>query len=359
MERSRPDRAGSACSVLFEHLPSGPQYLPGGTTPRTPRPGRLRRRIGSVCCAFAAFTVLLPMSAGMADPEPSTKELRSKVRHLHEQLEVQSEQYNGLRVKWQQAKTAAKVAEENARRNDTELSVSRQRLARVAAASYKTGGLDPTVALASTDDPQAFLDQAAVLNHMANQGSAQVNQFRDAKLAAERSRRVADTRAAEAKNLVDEMKAKKDKIERLLIKNEDKLNSRILDQVSRSSGIGKGFRVAGSGKAVAATNLALSKIGSPYVWGAEGPGTFDCSGLSMWAYGQVGINLPHYTGAQWTAGTRVSTPRVGDLVFFYSDLHHMGIVIGNGKMVHAPHTGDVVRIADYTNRPVSGFVRVA
>ncbi|MGH3658272.1 MAG: NlpC/P60 family protein [Micromonosporaceae bacterium] len=342
MERSRPDES--------DPLDRAPH---GRTAGR-----RLPRRIGSVFAALAAFTVILPVSAGMADPEPSTSELRRKVQHLHEQLEIQTEQFNGLRVKYQQAKSAAKVAAENSRRNDGELNTARQRLARVASASYKTGGLDPTVALASTDDPQAFLDQAAVLNHMAAQGSAQVNQYRTAKLAAERARRVADERAGEAKKLVDGMKAKKAKIERTLSKNEDKLNSRILTQVSRTSSLGKGFRVFGTGKAVAATNLALSKIGSPYVWGAEGPGTFDCSGLSMWAYKQVGINLPHYTGAQWTAGTRVSEPRVGDLVFFYSDLHHMGIVIGNGKMVHAPHTGDVVRIADYTNRPVAGFVRV-
>nr|WP_276515314.1 NlpC/P60 family protein [Actinomadura coerulea] len=105
----------------------------------------------------------------------------------------------------------------------------------------------------------------------------------------------------------------------------------------------------------------MSKIGRPYVWGAAGPSTFDCSGLTMWAYKQVGINLPHYTGSQWNAGTHVSRGELqpGDLVFFHADLHHMGIYIGGDKMLHAPHTGDVVKIASMNGRPFAGGVRVA
>jgi cell wall-associated NlpC family hydrolase len=81
----------------------------------------------------------------------------------------------------------------------------------------------------------------------------------------------------------------------------------------------------------------------------------------MWAYQQVGINLPHYTGSQWNAGTHVSRSRLqpGDLVFFYPDRHHVGLYIGGGKMLHAPHTGDVVRIANVDDRPFAGAVRVA
>jgi len=121
------------------------------------------------------------------------------------------------------------------------------------------------------------------------------------------------------------------------------------------------YKLGGGGKAVQALRAALGKLGRPYVWGAAGPSTFDCSGLTMWAYKQVGINLPHFTGAQWNAGTHVSRGELqpGDLVFFYSDRHHMGMYIGAGKMVHAPHTGDVVQIATVDDRPWAGAVRVA
>jgi cell wall-associated NlpC family hydrolase len=112
-------------------------------------------------------------------------------------------------------------------------------------------------------------------------------------------------------------------------------------------------------RAVAA---AMRWLGTPYSWGGgnasgpsrgidQGAGTvgFDCSGLTLYAYAQVGIALGHYTGTQWNAGTRISRIgdlAVGDLVFFGSDLGHLGMYIGNGQFIHAPHTGDVVKISD-------------
>ena len=117
----------------------------------------------------------------------------------------------------------------------------------------------------------------------------------------------------------------------------------------------------GAGKAATAARWALTQQLKPYVWGAEGPTSYDCSGLVMAAYQRVGISLPHYTGDQWTAGRHISKEelRAGDLVFFYGDLHHVGIYIGGGMMVHAPQTGDVVRIASIARRPFAGAVRIA
>jgi peptidoglycan DL-endopeptidase CwlO len=99
----------------------------------------------------------------------------------------------------------------------------------------------------------------------------------------------------------------------------------------------------GSRAAVTACGL----IGKPYVWGAAGPDAYDCSGLTMVAWASVGVPLGHYTGWQWTEGRPVTRAelRPGDLVFWYPDLHHMGIYVGGGWVVHAPHTGDVVRMA--------------
>ncbi|WP_127848497.1 NlpC/P60 family protein [Lacticaseibacillus hulanensis] len=104
------------------------------------------------------------------------------------------------------------------------------------------------------------------------------------------------------------------------------------------------------GSAIAA---ALSQQGKPYVWGAAGPSAYDCSGLVMWAYAKVGVSLPHSSAAQATMGTRISVSQLqpGDLVFFGSPVHHVGIYIGGGMFVHAPHTGSVVKtqsISGYT-----------
>jgi cell wall-associated NlpC family hydrolase len=96
-----------------------------------------------------------------------------------------------------------------------------------------------------------------------------------------------------------------------------------------------------------AVSIAMQYLGTPYVWGGGSPGGFDCSGLTSYVYAQLGIGLSHYTGSQWNEGTRVPADQLlpGDLVFFHSDLHHMGMYIGNGQMIHAPQTGDVVKIS--------------
>jgi peptidoglycan DL-endopeptidase CwlO len=97
-------------------------------------------------------------------------------------------------------------------------------------------------------------------------------------------------------------------------------------------------------------SIAMQYLGTPYVWGGAAPGGFDCSGLVVFAYAQVGISLPHYTGALWNVGTPVSSDQLqpGDLVFFYG-LGHVGIYIGGGQFIHAPHTGDVVKISSLSD----------
>jgi len=104
--------------------------------------------------------------------------------------------------------------------------------------------------------------------------------------------------------------------------------------------------VPSSGAAAAeGVSVALSQVGSPYQWGAAGPGSFDCSGLVMYAYEAAGISLPHYTGDQWADTTQVplASAEPGDLIFF-NGLDHVGIYLGGGMMVDAPHTGAFVRV---------------
>ncbi len=113
-----------------------------------------------------------------------------------------------------------------------------------------------------------------------------------------------------------------------------------------------------------AVKVAMDQLGKPYVWAAAGPDTFDCSGLTMFAYAHAGISLAHYTGDQFNQGRHVSRGELqpGDLVFFEQNLGHMGMYIGNGNFIHAPHTGDVVRIDSLTgwfDQQYAGAVRLA
>jgi peptidoglycan DL-endopeptidase CwlO len=103
--------------------------------------------------------------------------------------------------------------------------------------------------------------------------------------------------------------------------------------------------------------IAMRYLGTPYVWGGASPGGFDCSGFVMYVYGQMGVSLPHYTGAQWNVGVPVSRSDLqpGDLVFF-DGLGHVGIYVGGGSFIHAPHTGDVVKISSMTGWYAATYV---
>jgi cell wall-associated NlpC family hydrolase len=320
---------------------------------------RTRRRLGfraaAVGGAALALSLALPASAGHADPGPTVKDMKAQVAKLNDQMEQLTEKYNGLRVRLEQAERAAKVAAGNARRQEQALSVVQKRVGALAATSYMNGGVDQTVAFATAQDPQTFLDQASTLHYFATQDGTEYQTLAAAMQAAQRARKAAEDRAGELRSLRGQANGQKKKVEETYNKLRDKIIKKRPSEIANIPAVG------GSGKAVQALRAALGKMGDPYVWGAAGPSSFDCSGLTMWAYKQVGINLPHFTGAQWNAGTHVSRGELqpGDLVFFYPDRHHMGMYIGAGKMLHAPHSGDVVRIASVDDRPWAGGVRVA
>lgn len=110
-----------------------------------------------------------------------------------------------------------------------------------------------------------------------------------------------------------------------------------------------------------AAAIALAQVGKPYVWGATGPSSFDCSGLTQWSYRQVGVSLPRTTVPQSQTGTAVSPSQLqpGDLVFFYSSASHVGIYVGNGMVVHAPQPGQNVKVTAMKYMPFHNARRVA
>ncbi|MFS1298894.1 NlpC/P60 family protein [Streptosporangium longisporum] len=336
----------------------------GGDAHRPRRaPRGLRRRMAVIGLAFATLTLGTPLVAASADPEPSLKQLAAQAEKLHNEIETLAEQYNGERVKLKQAQRAADSAKKTLATSESELAARRTKAALLAQSSYMAGGLNAGLTLTQTSDPDDFLDQATTSYALQQQQSEEVAQVGRAIEAAERAQAGAKARTSEVKKLLTEIGAKRAKIERLVARVESDLFREVRAQAvgNRGARVKVDAPIVGSGKGAEAARWALTQQLKPYVWGAEGPNSFDCSGLVMWAYQKVGISLPHYTGDQWTAGTRVSRSelRPGDLVFFYSDLHHVGIYIGAGLMVHAPRTGDVIHITTIDDRPFVGGVRIA
>ncbi|MCP2342863.1 C40 family peptidase [Actinomadura rupiterrae] len=382
-----PPRLGPALRNPVHLIP----LTPNPTGPRLGRPrialptsGRRRRMLRAAAVAGLLLAVMAahPTTPADAEPRPTGKvpqapgdpsggapgkapggpgqapdgkDLTSQAFRLADQLEQLTEQYNGLKVKLQASQAAAKGAIANARQQQTSLGDIRGRLSRIAATSYMVaGGTDPAVSFAVTRNPQQILDRAATLRYFATQNSAQFVGLMQAMQAADRARKAAQERTQEVGVLRRELDAQRTKITAAY----EKIRGQI---VKRDPASLAKLPVIGDDIGARALRLAMTKIGDPYVWGAAGPSSFDCSGLVMWAYDQLGVNLPHYTGDQWNAGRHIPRDRLrpGDLVFFYPDLHHMGIYVGDGKILHAPHTGDVVKIDDLDGRPFAGAVRIS
>ncbi|MGW5263104.1 NlpC/P60 family protein [Microbispora sp. NPDC004025] len=312
--------------------------------------------------ALTAITFGAPVVRATADPKPSLKELTEQVESLYTEIESLTEQYNGERVRLKAAERSAELAKKNLAKSEAELEVRRQKANALAQHSYMTNGLGNALVLIDSDaDPQKYLSQASTTYALELQESQEVAEVTKAMDAASRARESAAARQTEVKKLLAGLDSRRDKINALIKKTESSLYRQVARTIGSQTRSRMSFPIVGDGKAAQAARWALRQQLKPYVWGAEGPNSFDCSGLVMAAYQSVGISLPHYTGNQWTAGTHISRDqlRPGDLVFFYSDLHHVGIYIGGGYMIHAPRTGDVIHIAKIAGRPFAGAVRVA
>ena len=258
----------------------------------------------------------------------------------------------------------------------------------LARAAYTSGGLDTSLQVLLSEDPNEFLAQAAALDAVQRGQASALRKTATARLRLAQSEAAVLDKEARAKDLRDRMKEAKgeanDRLaeaERVLANLEEKQRQRLARlareereaaraaavaaqaELNSSSSAGGGF--TGSGRAAKAVMYALSQVGDRYVAAAAGPNSFDCSGLTMTAWRQAGVRLPHYSRSQYSVTRRVplSQAQPGDLVFYFGrGTHHVGMYIGNGKMVHAanPREGVVVTnvLGPWYSSRFSGIGRV-
>ncbi|MFG2263643.1 NlpC/P60 family protein [Streptomyces sp. NPDC048720] len=323
------------------------------------RPKQPSRTRVTVLTTAAAAAVAL--SANAANAAPSEKlgkdEVKAKVDKLYEQAEQATEKYNGAKEKQQKLQKEISTIQDNVARGQEELNKLRDGLGSLATAQYRSGGIDPSVQLFLSADPDDYLDKASTLDQLSAQQVEALGKIQD------KQRELAQQRAEATEKLTDlastrtELGNKKQEVQGKLAEAQKLLNTLTAKEKaalaaeqqradrSSSSRVDLGNDSSASGRAAAAFSAAQSKIGSPYVYGATGPSSYDCSGLTSWAYAQAGVSIPRTSEAQANIGTRLtrSQLQVGDLVFFFNDLHHVGLYAGNGQVLHAPRTGTVVR----------------
>lgn len=348
----------------MERLPQG---RPGRGRSRGNRIGGTGRRAWGRAAVLASAVTLvslvLPSGIGHAQPAPSTPKslhaVLAEATKLSNQIDSLGQQYDGLKIQLTEARQEVKIARETARRDARLLGAGQVAVGQIAAEGYMTDGFNPTLQLLQSNNPQELLNRESIMLQLQHQNGGRVSQLAEAEAAASRARLTAIQQEARAEKLSAEMKKKVSAIQA----RENLLNSAAFSKamaVFQQTGHYPDIHVSGDSIGVQALRWALTRIGDPYVWGGAGPNDFDCSGLVMWAYAQVGISLAHYTGTQWDEGEHISRSQLqpGDLVFFFADISHVGIYVGNGEMVDAPTFGQPVQVQPVLWSVYVGAVRI-
>lgn len=338
----------------------------------------------------------------MADPADDAV---AKLNELSRQAEQTTEAMHAAQLDLDKKLAAAKAADSKHEAAAAAAEVAKNDLAtyqdsvdKIAAAQYMGGRPDGIDAILTADSPQGLIDQLSVQRVMAGEMAAQMANFHSASDSATKAEADSAKSASEAKTAAEQAAA----VRADLQSKQSKLQVQIAIVKSRYTALTPSQRQAlaalppapaappapapdalpapgddpainaagptppvegapavpdiagGTAAGQIAVQAALTRIGDPYVWGAAGPGQFDCSGLVMWAFQQAGISLPHSSYAQAAGGQPVSRDQMqpGDVVSYYSDASHVGIYIGDGMMVHASTFGVPVRVAPVDNAPI-------
>ncbi|MET7369633.1 NlpC/P60 family protein [Streptomyces sp. NPDC005566] len=363
--------------------------------------------VGLTTAALASVTLLSTQSAtaAPAEPKPSIEEVQKKVDDLYRQAGTATQQYNKAKAASTQQRSKVDALLEAAAKRADKLNETRRELGNYAAAQYRSGAIAPTATFFLADDPQSYFDQDQLMARMTSQQQKAVADFRtqqseaatkrveatkslqtltESQTTLRTSKQQVQNKLAEARTLLSELTAEeKARLAELERKKEAEAKRKAEDLARRQAaaakaeadkaaaeeaskgeadtGTGTGSDSSYASKADKVLAFARDQIGKPYVWGATGPSSYDCSGLTQAAWKAAGVDLPRTTWDQVEVGTRVATAdlKPGDLVFFYDDISHVGIYKGDGMMIHAPKPGANVREESIYYMPIYGSVRPA
>jgi len=329
--------------------------------------------------AYAAPTPTPTPTPSPSSTPVSTKDLeaiRKKLERLYHDAAVATDAYNLAEERTDKQSTqiiglAREIVEGKAR-----LDKLKERVGAAARAQYRAGGLPDETQLLLSDDPQDFLNGAgrvrqgeqATKGMLAEMKRTQKDLEQYTRDAAAQWAKLENNREAkaQAKKKIKKQIAAAEKIESELEKEEKQRLAKLEQQAAYKaqttwlkSGILDSAGGTSSAQGEKAVEYATAQIGKPYVWGAEGPNTFDCSGLTSQAWAAAGQGIPRTSQEQWKQLDRVSVDamRPGDLIIYNSDASHVAMYIGDGAMIHAPRPGRTVTIAGAGSMPILGVVR--
>lgn len=321
--------------------------------------------------AAATAAAALGAATASAEPQDTPQTAGARVDRLFTEAEQATEHYNKAGENVVRLRGEVSRAQDRAARGQERVNRMRTEIGSAAREQYRAGGIDPSLALLLSSEPDSYLDRAATLDRVDHRRATALAGLRKAQQALDQTRAEAGRSLAGLERNRAAVSRHKRTVERKLSKARDLLKElpgaerAAFERASRSgredgaAGTSAGLP-AGSARAAAAVMAAQRALGLPYVWGANGPSGFDCSGLMQWAYAQAGVSLPRTSQAQRYAGRMVplAQARPGDLVAYRADASHIGMYVGNGQVIHAPYPGAPVRYDPVGMMPVSSVTRV-
>ncbi|HLF70440.1 MAG TPA: NlpC/P60 family protein [Actinomycetota bacterium] len=311
--------------------------------------------------AISVVSTMLSVFPGTyAQASPTRATVQEQLDKLTTQIAIVDEEFNVARLDLARVEGKIREVQYTKASADSRVDALRKTASARAAAVYRAGVPDVMAVLLSSKDLGEFNRKMTVIGRVDGWESDVVSSLQIAGARADEIQADLQARRTRARAIRDAIVSKKKILEQSAAKQRQLLSTLTTPRrarVAQASVFPTNLPVSGSART--AVQAAYAQIGKPYKWGAAGPNSFDCSGLMLYAWGQAGVSLPHSSRAQFSATPRVARDALqpGDLVFFGSPIHHVGMYVGGGNMVNSPETGEFVGVRSMNRRDYVGAGR--
>ena len=323
-----------------------------------------RKSLITVLASAALITSVGMIPSGSAQAQPSITDVQHRVDRLYHAAEQASERYNQIHVQLEQMRGDVKALRADEASQNQRTEQARQVVADAIVQEYEGDSLSAVGQAVVSQDPSQFVSQLSTMSAFNSLQTSRYASYVTQTKALAIRQDATQSQLDKVAQLEKAAAADKATIDKNLSDAKELLGNLQADARQRLTEASRGSTplpadVPASGRAAIAVHFAMAQIGKPYVYGAAGPSSYDCSGLTMAAWGAAGVGLSHSSSAQYSQGTHVSPSQLqpGDLVFYYSPISHVGMYIGHGMIVNAENPSAGIKVTGLYSMPFVGAVR--